>query len=174
MSKKKHHNDHRRIKLNNIINNLPINHHLNESQNSLISFSEAWNKWINENLSTDIQKLVAMNSFKNGTLSIRCINAVAASQLKHLQVGLINAFNNAGHNQIINLKLEIEKVHTTSKVEHDFSTNSKNQHIKNEPRESLSDEALDMLNHCERGIKNEKLSASLRKLHNTLGKLKKT
>ena len=174
MSKKKHHNDHRRIKLNNIINNLPIKHHLNESQNSLISFSEAWNKWINENLSTDIQKLVAMNSFKNGTLSIRCINAVAASQLKHLQARLISAFNDAGHSQIDNFKFEIEKKQTTPKLEDNVTTGAKSQHIKEEPRESLSNEALDLLGHCEKGVKNEKLSASLKRLHNTLNNLKKT
>ena len=174
MPKKKYHNTHQRIKLNNIIKNLPINGHLNESQNALINFSNTWNEWVSENLPTEIQKLVAMNSFKNGTLSIRCINAVAASQLKHLQARLISAFNDAGHSQIDNLKFEIEKKQTTPKLEDNFTTGAKSQHIKEEPRESLSNEALDLLGHCEKGVKNEKLSASLKRLHNTLNNLKKT
>jgi len=171
MQKKKRINDHRRISLDNIINNLPIKYHLSESQNALINFSTTWNKWIQNNLSSDVQKLVALNSFRNGILTVCCINATAASQLKHLRVTLINTFNDAGHHEILDIKFEIEKKTAASKA--DFSTGSKSQHYKEEPRQTLSNEALDTLKHCEKGVKDEKLSASLKKLYDTLENLKK-
>lgn len=171
MSNKNRRYDHKRINLQSIIKRLPIQSHLNESQSALIVFSTIWNKWVKDNLPNDIGKLITLNSFKNGILSIRCTNAVAASQLKHLQVGLINAFNDEGHHQITRLKFEIDKKTIASEFESDFSPDSKNQHFKKEPRKELSHEALDTLEHCEKGVKNEKLSISLKKLHKTLRNL---
>jgi len=174
MPNKKNNNCPKRINLNNIINKLPIKHHLNESQNALIDFSITWNKWIQNNLTSEIQKLVALNSFKNGVLSVRCTNASAASHLKHLQIGLRDAFNGAGHHQILDIKFDIDKKTTHPKVNNSLSTGSENQHIKKEQRQALSEEALDTLEHCKKGIKNEKLSASLKKLYDTLDSLPKS
>ena len=172
MQKKKRQKKHQRVNLKNIINRLPIKNHLNESQNALIDFSTTWNKWVQDNLADQIQGLVALNSFKNGILSIRCINASAASHLKHLQVSLKNTFNDAGHHRIIDIKFEIDRKAMTPEHTNELSSGSKNQHIKKEPRKALSNEALNTLGHCEKGVKNEKLSASLRRLHDTLNNLK--
>jgi len=171
MQKKKNHSNIQRVNLSNIINNLPINYHLSKSQNALIAFSKTWNTWIQHNLPKEIQTRVALNGFNNGILLIQCTNAVAASQLKHLQMRLISAFHDAGHDHILDIKIEIDKTISSSKNE--LSTASKDQHIEKEPRKTLSHEALDTLKHCEKGIKNERLSAALKKLHGTLDNLNK-
>ena len=86
-------------------------------------------------------------------------------------MGLIDAFNDAGYHQVFDIKFEIDK--KTTVPENERSAGSTNQHFKREPRESLSHEALNTLEHCEKGVKSEKLSASLKKLHDTLDNLKK-
>ena len=165
-------NNHFRVNLSNIIKRLPLQSYINVSQAALIDFSPAWIDWCNKTLSSEFHQIITLNGFNKGTLSIRCTTSVAASQLKHLQVSLLDFFHTAGHSQIRRLKIEID--HFSNQGSADNSAANLTGYIatKTETRAPLNNEAIVSLEQCQKGIKNEKLSGSLKKLHKTLESLK--
>ncbi len=173
MSNKNYRNDHFRIDLRSIIKRLPLQGHINQSQNSLIVFSPAWIEWVKGEFPGEFKKFVTLNSFNQGVLSIRCTSSVAASQLKHMQVSLLESLHSAGHVQIKRVKIEIDHYSHTASDENVSSSLSDYIEIKTTTRSPLGDNVMSNLEHCQKGIKNEKLSKSLKKLNETLKDLKK-
>ena len=165
-------NNHFRVNLSNIIKRLPLQSYIDVSQAALIDFSPAWIDWCNKSLPGEFHQIVTLNSFNRGTLSIRCTTSVAASQLKHMQVSILECFHAAGHSQIKRLKIEID--HFSNQASDNSSAVSLTEYTatKTETRAPLNNEAIVSLERCQKGIKNEKLSGSLKKLHKTLESLK--
>jgi len=166
----KSNNHHFRIDLNNIIKRLPLLRQINASQSALLSFTPAWKRWSNENLPENFRSLTSLNSFNDGVLSIKCKTPIAASQLRHLQISLIEALHEADHHQILSLNIQID--HETPTPE-----SAVQEHIKqvettlpNTTRAALSDQAIDNINSCQKSVKSEKLSDALKRLSETLKK----
>ena len=99
--------NYKRVQISNILTSLPVQRHINVSQKAVISFTSAWQEWLHSNLPTQLYKKISLNSFENGKLSILCNNSTTASQLKHLQISLLEALHQAGHNQISQIKFDI-------------------------------------------------------------------
>lgn len=171
MPKKHRKNNRSKVSLNNIIKRLPLHRQLNDSQSAVIDFSETWQKWASANLPSSFEGLATITSFDDGLLTIGCHTPTAASQLKHLQVSLLEAFQTAGFEQIQRLKININ--HT-----HDFLDDSENANNKSpqthgttlfsDRKQNLKTETLTGIKNCSKAVKNERLMASLEKLASTL------
>ena len=163
--------NYKRIQISNILTSLPVQRHINESQKAVISFTSTWQEWLNTNLPAELSKKISLNSFENGKLSILCNNSTTASQLKHLQISLLEALHKAGHNQISQIKFDINHQFDETLVLSQ-ALDSKQNHISQKPRKTMTDKNLKNLKHCGDGVKNERLNSALKKLHTTLTKLK--
>jgi len=172
MPKKTFKNNNLNKNLSNIIKRLPLHQRLNDSQNALIKFSPVWQQWSEKNISPNFLPAIALNSFKNGLLIIRCTTPTAASQLKHLQVSLLDSFHTATLNEIKQIKIQID--HTHSQTE----TNNKDHYSQHQKREisnykPLKSDTITNIQNCKRSIKSEKLSHSLERLATTLARTHK-
>ena len=164
----KYNNNHFRIDLSNIINRLPVLRQINASQTAIINFTPAWDNWAAKNLPESFRSATSLNSFNEGVLSIQCTTPIAASQLKHQQVSILEALHNADHYQILSLKIQID--HQTSQNSRPHAERVNLETPKVVTREALSQQAIDNINNCQRSVKNERLSDSLKRLSETLKK----
>jgi len=173
MPRKNDKNNHFKISLNNIIKRLPLHQQLNNSHAAIIDFSQTWQDWVSSNLTGNFEKLATLSSFDNGLLTVRCISPTAASQLKHLQISLLEAFHAAGFTQIQRLKIQID--HTTrltseSDTHHQTVIKQIDKPSINRTQ-SLKKETLKGIKNCGKRVKNERLMTSLQRLASTLEKV---
>ena len=149
-------NNHYRVDLSNIIKRLPALRQINASQSALLSFTLAWEQWLSKNIPEDFRQLASLNSFNDGVLSITCETSTVASQLKHLQVSLLEALHSFEHHQILSIRIQTN--HSTSN-----DTHSKPIQVDSKPpvttRKALNQEVIDAINNCEKNVKSEKGSA---------------
>jgi len=128
-------------------------------------------------ITNDIAQTLSLTNYKNGKLTIHCGNAVGASQLKHQQHTLLEYFHNKGFNEIEQIIVRI--AHPT----HLHSTQNNDQSNRELPNQAKSlwpasrpsigfdrpsKSALESVKNCQKMIKNDRLSHSLRKLEQTL------
>jgi len=108
-----------------------------------------------------------LNSLQDKTLTIRCANPTAASQLKHSKVGLQSYLQSANVNNIEHIKIQLDHSITNNSQEHTPS-NEKDIEPAQAQYKPLKQEAINSINNCTRTIKNDRLSQSLDRLANTL------
>jgi len=165
MTKKSQKNNHLRIDLSNILKRLPLLQQLNSSQSALIDFSLTWQQWSKKNLNANFLQSTALNSFRDGILTISCTSPIAASQLKHLQVSLLSDFHSNGFTKIKQIKIQVDHKH----AQDDHGTALHGQESTPQPSyKPLKADSIAAINNCKNTIKNEKLSNSLAKLADTL------
>ena len=167
MKNKPNKNNHLKISLGSIIKRLPVHRSLNASQNALIEFATIWGQWSKINIAPEFSSSISLNSFQNGVLYIGCTTPIAASQLKHLQVNLLNSFHNAGFNEIKQIKITIDHNHLQDEETNTDSARSNKQPTNYKP---LDIEAINTIKNAQNSVKSEKLSHSLERLATTLAK----
>lgn len=182
MKKKSYKNNHLRLSVSTIIKRLPLHRQLNASQSALIDFSHTWDTWSSQNLASGFSASTTLNSFRNGVLTIRCISTVAASQLKHLQVSLLETFHQAGLTKIVSIKIQIDHdVANFSEQESDIANTLAGQKVPNTltkkghfaakadvERNDFLPTTIETIKNCQKSVRNERLNESLQRLANTL------
>jgi len=173
-----------------LVGRLPLSRQMNATQAMLVKLTPAWLSWAKNNLPPEYlnsTQLVSINNNGNkpAELSIACANANCATQLKHQQSSLLNAFHAEGFSNIQQLKIRLALPNNTTlnnnTTPRNTATNNaptNNQSIKHnsgrseqsKQRHLPSRTSITLIESCRKGVSNEHLSTSLARLSETLKK----
>lgn len=158
-----------RQSMSSILQRLPFIKQINATQSPTLKFEPSWLAWCMQiqkrhgSVALNLSQHASLSGINQQTMHISCDNTGAASLIKHQQSSLLDAFHNAGFNEISHIKVQMSLTKAAPLVKR--SKPKKSQQIERpKPPESVlkSIEATQSL------IENEQLAASLGRLAQTL------
>ena len=160
-----------------IVQRLPFHQQLSASQVLLLKITPVWHEWCKQQHSQglghcSLHSGAELSSFDNGELHVACHNSSVATILKHQQSHLLSTLHNAGFDQIRCIRIRM-RLHQPSDLDsqsgqEQSSAAAIQPHVIERSQPTTS--SLKSIEAVQRRIKNEKLSASLKRLLATLKK----
>lgn len=164
----------------NLVNRLPIRDRHHSTKSVLLLLDPIWQAWIEKHSggSQSLRLHSKIKSVENNTLTIHCSSASCATLLRHRSGSLLDTLKKEGFTSVDRITIKVE--HPTQKniseeekgnptpLSTQVNSGLKNQSLVSRPKVKGAD--INTLESAAESIENESLSASLKRLANTLRK----